>query len=262
MALRLSALLALPLVAGTVAPSPMPAGAVVTCSPPSASRPLPAAGSAGSTLLAPEPSSIKGSAALPPSGDYRQRLATTALGWPVLAPWCVWVEPALAEGPAARWEQRWLQAVEAALGRWQAVLPIQRVSEAEAAQVWIRRRRPPLQRDDSGRLRASNGRATLRLVQVQRAGAWQVEPRVEVLLSPDQRLEAAEATALHELGHAFGLWGHSDDPEDAMAAVPGARPVRELSRRDRATLRWLYAQPTRIGRPLPTSPGRSTTESE
>jgi predicted Zn-dependent protease len=67
---------------------------------------------------------------------------------------------------------------------------------------------------------------------------------VEVLLSPEQRPEAIEATALHELGHAFGLWGHSDEAGDAMAATPGAQPVRQLSPRDRATLRWLDQQPT------------------
>ena len=73
---------------------------------------------------------------------------------------------------------------------------------------------------------------------------------MEVLLSPAQREQAIEATALHELGHAFGLWGHSDDPADAMAAVPGAQPVLALSRRDRATLQWLYGQPTLFGQVL------------
>lgn len=186
--------------------------------------------------------------------DYRDRLASTPLGWPRLDRWCIWVETVQGAGTRGPWEQRWLMAVEAALGRWQALLPIRRVSEAEAAQVLILRRRPPLQRDGSGRTRASHGRAILRLEEVQRQGIWRLEPRVEVLLSPDQRLEASEATALHELGHAFGLWGHSDDPEDAMAAVPGARPVLELSQRDRATLRWLYAQPTRFGKPLSPPP--------
>jgi predicted Zn-dependent protease len=76
-----------------------------------------------------------------------------------------------------------------------------------------------------------------------------LEPSVEVLLSPGQRPVAIEATALHELGHAFGLWGHSDRAADAMAAVPGSAPVLELTPRDLATLRWLYRQSSRFGSP-------------
>lgn len=179
---------------------------------------------------APEPSAF---------ADYRHRLSSTPLGWPTRPHWCVWVEPALEDGPAARWEQAWLQAVEAALATWADLVPITRVASPDQAQVRILRRRPPLRGG-----RASHGRAELALALVQR-GQQQVElePQVQVSLSPGQRQEALQATALHELGHAFGLWGHSDDRRDAMAAVPGPVPVLQLSPRDRATFQWLQRQP-------------------
>ncbi|MCP9890602.1 peptidase [Cyanobium sp. Aljojuca 7D2] len=181
----------------------------------------------------------------PPSpADYRHRLKPTPLGWPRLNHWCVWIEPGASEGPAALWDGRWRQAVDGALASWQQILPITVVADPARAQVQLLRRRPPVQNK-----RASHGRATLMLVEVQRgapgqlAGPWQLEPQVTVQLSPGQGVQAMQATALHELGHAFGLWGHSDQPGDALAAIPGSQPVLELSPRDRATLRWLQAQP-------------------
>jgi hypothetical protein len=174
----------------------------------------------------------------PSAKDYRHQLIGTAYGWPRLDHWCVWVEPASPEGPAARWDQAWLEAVEAALAGWAELVSLQRVSQPEQAQVRILRRRPPLRGN-----RASHGRADLQLVLVQRPRQLVLEPQVVVQISPGQRGEAIQATALHELGHAFGLWGHSEMPGDAMAAIPGPRPVLELSSRDRATFLWLQQQP-------------------
>jgi predicted Zn-dependent protease len=68
------------------------------------------------------------------------------------------------------------------------------------------------------------------------------------MVDSTQRQEGIQATALHELGHAFGLWGHSPDPADVMAAVPRAQPLLQLSPRDLATLGWLNQQPTDFGR--------------
>lgn len=215
---------------------PQPAPAQEACAPATASEPLGAQrpDDAGPLMAA-------GVASHP--GDYRHLLATTASGWPRRDHWCVWVEPASGRTGAGPWEQRWDAAVRGALERWGRLLPLQIVADPAAAQVQILRRRPPLRPGPDGRLRASHGRAILQLSRVERQGRWRSEPSVVVLLSPGQRAEALAATALHELGHAFGLWGHSDDPGDAMAAVPGARPVLELSRRDLATLVWLYGQP-------------------
>jgi predicted Zn-dependent protease len=242
--------------AGT--PLPATGSGSGSCSPASASRPLPLP--AGPLLqpasfpAAVNPAAAAPAATPPANGDYRQQLSTTPLGWPRLERWCVWLEPVSASEPAALWEQRWWQASQLALQRWQRLLPIERVDDPAAAQIRILRRRPPRQPGPDGRLRASHGRANLQLLEVTRAGRSRVEPSVEVLISPGQRPQAIEATALHELGHAFGLWGHSDHAEDAMAAVPGAAPVLELSPRDRTTLRWLYAQPTRFGAPLQAEP--------
>jgi len=211
--------------------------------------------SLGSTLV-PPPSDRPAPAApqADPSGlDYRHRLQTTPFGWPRRDHWCVWVEPAASGGAAARWEQIWLRAVAAALASWGELLPISRVPDPAQAQLLVLRQRPPLSNG-----RASHGRAELQLALVQRSlphpggePVAQLEPRVTVRISPGQRAEAIEATALHELGHGFGLWGHSDHAEDAMAAVPGPRPIRRPSARDRATLLWLQSQPGLTPRPSP-----------
>ena len=183
---------------------------------------------------------------------YGSRLAISSSGFPVMQRWCVWVQPAESAEPN-RWESRWFGAVDRALDQWSAVLPIIRVNDPERAHVRVERRRPPRRRLADG-WRASNGRSLLQILEVKRQEVWRLEPQVTVMVSPELRSESQQATALHELGHAFGLWAHSLVPSDAMAPVQGASPVLKLSPRDQLTLEWMRQQPTRFGLPLPPRP--------
>ena len=188
---------------------------------------------------------------------YASSIATTSLGPPVLKHWCVWVQPAAAT-PANRWDQRWLDQVSSALTTWGALVPLTLVDNPDQANVLIHRQRPA-RRQVAGVWRASNGRTQLQVVDVQRQGRRRLEPLVKVMVSPGLRAEALQATALHELGHAFGLWGHSSVPTDVMAISQGERPVLVPSQRDRLTLAWVMQQTTRFGSTLrkPIEPAES-----
>ena len=188
---------------------------------------------------------------------YASSIATTSLGPPVLKHWCVWVQPAAAT-PANRWDQRWLDQVSSALTIWGALVPLTLVDNPDQANVLIHRQRPA-RRQVAGVWRASNGRTQLQVVDVQRQGRRRLEPLVKVMVSPGLRAEALQATALHELGHAFGLWGHSSVPTDVLAISQGERPVLVPSQRDRLTLAWVMQQTTRFGSTLrkPIEPAES-----
>ena len=188
---------------------------------------------------------------------YASSIATTSLGPPVLKHWCVWVQPAAAT-PANRWDQRWLEGVSSALTTWGELVPLTLVDRPEQANVLVHRQRPA-RRQVAGVWRASNGRTQLQVVDVQRLGRRRLEPLVTVMVSPGLRAEALQATALHELGHAFGLWGHSSVPTDVLAISQGERPVLVPSQRDRLTLTWVMQQPTRFGSTIqqPSEPVKS-----
>ena len=188
---------------------------------------------------------------------YASSIATTSLGPPVLKHWCVWVQPTAAT-PANRWDQRWLDQVSSALNTWSALVPLTLVDNPDQANVLIHRQRPA-RRQVAGVWRASNGRTQLQVVDVQRQGRRRLEPLVKVMVSPGLRAEALQATALHELGHAFGLWGHSSVPTDVLAISQGERPVLVPSQRDRLTLAWVMQQTTRFGSTLrkPIEPAES-----
>ena len=188
---------------------------------------------------------------------YASSIATTSLGPPVLKHWCVWVQPAAAT-PANRWDQRWLDQVSSALTTWRVLVPLTLVDNPDQANVLIHRQRPA-RRQVAGVWRASNGRTQLQVVDVQRQGRRRLEPLVKVMVSPGLRAEALQATALHELGHAFGLWGHSSVPTDVLAISQGERPVLVPSQRDRLTLAWVIQQTTRFGSTLrkPIEPAES-----
>ena len=201
----------------------------------------------------PMPTSLAGLPQI--SDDYFEAIAPSrygALVWAV-SPLCVYVEPASTEATAtAQRQQQWQQAVNQALADWQPYFDLRLVSNPAKADITVWRRSPPLRRNADGQLdRARTAETTL---QFYREGDRAL-PRYRIDLGLTQGFAGLVSTARHELGHAFGLWGHSDRPEDVMYVAQSSQNVR-LTDRDLSTLRRLYQQPTQLGWPLPLENGR------
>lgn len=151
--------------------------------------------------------------------------------------------------------QQWIEAVEIAIADWNQYLPLQEVQTIAEADIIIKRQHPPLK----GKLNPETG-----LYDLPRAKSAQTSyqfylseeeiplllHRMTIIISPDQNNDYILAAARHELGHALGIWGHSEEKTDIMyfAQVRNSPPI---SPRDINTLKKIYQQPTRLGWSLP-----------
>jgi predicted Zn-dependent protease len=178
-----------------------------------------------------------------PGDDYFDQLDTNPVGALIWTDFPVTVAIDLAGSKAPR-EAVWLGVVRQAIADWNRYLPIVETTDLTTANVTIRRASVPIQRDKAGKLQR------IRLAETRFAfftdATQRLRQRLTIVLSPNQADAALKSGATHELGHALGLWGHSDRATDVMYFSQVGQPVG-ISDRDVRSLQRLYTQPTRLG---------------
>jgi predicted Zn-dependent protease len=175
--------------------------------------------------------------------DYFDQLTPNPVGALIWTQFPVTIAIDLAGSKSPR-EAAWLGAVRGAIAAWNPYLPIVETTDTATADITIRRASVPIQRGPDGklqRIRLAETRFTFRTDADRR-----LRHRMTIVLSPNQADAALQSGATHELGHALGLWGHSDRQTDVMYWSQVSQPVG-ISDRDLQTLKRVYAQPTRLG---------------
>jgi predicted Zn-dependent protease len=178
------------------------------------------------------------------AGDYFEQLnfpQAGALIWTAF-PVKVFVD---SEGSNAPRKEVWLKSVQTALNDWRAYFDLVAVRDRESANIIIRRRSAPLQYDPKtkklGRFRLAETRFELFF-----DTAKQLRHRMTIDISPNQADAVLLSGARHEIGHALGIWGHSDRETDLMYFSQTQNPAG-ISQRDLNTLKKVYRSATRIG---------------
>jgi predicted Zn-dependent protease len=191
------------------------------------------------------------------AGDYSDQINPTDVGALIWSefPIRIYIESPSLSVPKA---EAWRLAVLRAIDEWTVYLPLTVVLQIDEADIIIKQSAPPL------RLAPRQGTATKRLIERVRSAETRYdlfirqtdnEPAVlthrhTIFLSPTQAGPYVQSAARHELGHALGIWGHSQQSTDVMffsqVQTPGT-----ISARDVNTLKQIYKQPTGLGWPLP-----------
>lgn len=177
------------------------------------------------------------------SGDYFSQVTPTQVGYLIWSkfPVRVYVEtPKAVNTPQA---QTWVNSVLQAVAEWNNYLPLKVVEQPEIADIKILRKAPPLEISPIGNIpRARSAEARYELY----TSSNILCHRFTILLSPSQTGNYIQAAIRHELGHALGIWGHSQLQTDALYFSQVRQPP-PISPRDVNTLKRIYEQPTSLG---------------
>jgi predicted Zn-dependent protease len=192
------------------------------------------------------------------AGDYFSEIKLTQLGYLIWShfPIKIYVErPSTSPDNSASYKrfQNWVNAVLQGVQEWSLYLPLEVVDQPEGADIIIWRSLPPLNisfDEETGKitqLRARSAQTRYEFYLRQVADAPPIlAQRFTIQLSPNQGIDYTLATARHEIGHALGIWGHSNLEADTMYLSQVRNPP-QISVRDINTLKRIYEQPTRLG---------------
>jgi predicted Zn-dependent protease len=174
------------------------------------------------------------------SGDYFSQVATTPEGYLV---WSKFPIRVYLELPKPVMDQGWVNSILPVVQEWSAYLPLTVVEQPEVADIVIVRKAPPLQISPDGKISRARSAQTSYESYTSNNVLYH---RFTILLSPSQTDQYLQAAARHELGHALGIWGHSQLQTDALYFSQVRNPP-PISARDVNTLKRVYEQPTSLG---------------
>lgn len=191
-------------------------------------------------------------------GDYFPQIDSHLVGYFIYSefPIKVFVDspnlPFNPENFSQRRFHKWVESVRLAIAEWNNYLPIEEVKIETEADIIIKRQYPPLKtkiNSETGlyeSLRAKSAQTRYKFYVKKNSNQSILAHQMTIDINPDQTDSYILAAARHELGHALGIWGHSEEETDIMyfSQVQNSPPI---SARDINTLKLIYSQPTRLG---------------